>query len=72
MVPSTIYASPALKDIKGRLPLSHSAMIPWTAQFVARVANRARAGEGEEEGETWDVESVLEEGRRNARAVYGI
>lgn len=70
MVPSTIYASPALKDIKGRLPLSHSAMIPWTAQFVAGVANRARAGEGQ--GEVWDVESVLEEGRRNAKAVYGI
>ncbi|KZT05694.1 uncharacterized protein LAESUDRAFT_759938 [Laetiporus sulphureus 93-53] len=66
MVPSNIYTS--LKDVKGRLPLSHSAMIPWTAEFVAAVANEAI--EGEEP--SWDVVKVLREARENAKSMYGI
>ena len=36
MVPSNMYGS--LLNIKGRLPLCHSAMIPWVAEFAAIVA----------------------------------
>lgn len=63
MVPGNIYSS--LSEIKGkRLPLCHTAMVPWTAEFVARVAN--------ETGGTWDVESVMRVSRENARHMYGI
>ncbi|KAI0745530.1 hypothetical protein C8Q76DRAFT_703949 [Earliella scabrosa] len=66
MTPSNIYA--ALKDCKGRLPLSHTAMIPWTADFTAGVANE-RLGDGDAR---WDTERVLREGRENARKMYGV
>jgi TatD DNase family protein len=59
MVPANLYSS--LPTVKGRLPLCHSAMIPWTAESVATVA-----------GERWDVERVLELGKNNAHRVYGI
>lgn len=59
MVPANIYGS--LPTIKGRLPLCHTAMIPWTADFVAEVA-----------GSEWDVERVLELGKANAHRVYGV
>jgi TatD DNase family protein len=63
MVPGNIYSS--LSEIKGkRLPLCHTAMVPWTAEFVARVAN--------ESGGSWDLESVMKVSRENARKVYGI
>ncbi|KAI0295606.1 hypothetical protein B0F90DRAFT_1820437 [Multifurca ochricompacta] len=59
MIPANIYAS--LPAIKGRLPLCHTAMIPWTAEFVAGVA-----------GAEWTVERVLELGRLNANTMYGV
>ncbi|KAF8327698.1 hydrolase, partial [Amanita rubescens] len=60
MVPATLYDSlPPLKGAK--LPLCHSAMIPWTAEFVANVA-----------GPGWDAERVMREARENARKVYGV
>ncbi|GJE99511.1 TatD family hydrolase [Phanerochaete sordida] len=63
MVPGNIYG--ALPEVKGkRLPLCHTAMLPWTAEFVARVANEA--------GGEWDVESVMRVARENARKMYGI
>ncbi|KAI0330165.1 hypothetical protein GY45DRAFT_1371002 [Cubamyces sp. BRFM 1775] len=65
MTPSNIYNS--LKDVKGRLPLSHSAMIPWTAEFVADVANEAVA-----QSATWDVDQIMRTGRENARSMYGV
>jgi TatD DNase family protein len=68
MVPSNIYAAiPELGSSSraGRLPLSHAAMIPWTAACVAEVANEAG-------GEGWDVPRVLAVARENARKVYGI
>lgn len=70
MVPSTIYRDSALsakEGFKGRLPLSHTGMIPWTAEFVAGLT-----GEGEEGGGKWDVEAVMREARNNAREVYGV
>ncbi|GLB38852.1 putative tatD related DNase [Lyophyllum shimeji] len=48
MVPANLYDS--LLEMKGKLPLCHSAMVPWTAAFVARVAREveaAGAGAGE-------------------------
>jgi TatD DNase family protein len=59
MVPSNIYSS--LTSVKGRLPLCHTAMIPWTAEFVAGVA-----------GEGWDAEQIIDIARENAKAVYGL
>jgi TatD DNase family protein len=61
MVPANIYND--IPDLKGkRLPLCHTAMIPWTAQFVASVAT----------GGQWDADRVMREARENARKVYGI
>ena len=63
MIPGNLYTS--LPEIKGRrLPLCHTAMLPWTAEFVARVAN--------EVGGSWDIESVMKVARENARKMYGI
>ncbi|KZT30008.1 hypothetical protein NEOLEDRAFT_1054835 [Neolentinus lepideus HHB14362 ss-1] len=59
MVPSNLY--PSLPTLKGKLPLCHTAMIPWTAEFVSGVA-----------GIGWDTEKVMRVGRENARAVYGV
>nr|VWO98336.1 Hsp70 [Ganoderma boninense] len=65
MTPSNIYNS--LKNLKGRLPISHSAMIPWTAEFVANVANETAT-----EGGRWDTLRVMRESRENARKMYGV
>lgn len=63
MIPGNLYTS--LSEIKGRrLPLCHTAMLPWTAEFVARVANEA--------GGEWDMERVMKVSRENARNLYGI
>lgn len=59
MTPANIYGS--LPTVKGRLPLCHTAMIPWTAEVVAAVA-----------GEGWDVDRVLELAKTNAHSMYGI
>jgi TatD DNase family protein len=60
MVPSNVYDS--LHVPKGsKLPLCHSAMIPWTAEHVANVT-----------GSDWDTEKVMKVARENARAVYGV
>ncbi|KAF7796211.1 hypothetical protein EIP86_007385 [Pleurotus ostreatoroseus] len=65
MVPGNIYNS--LPEVKGkRLPLCHTAMLPWTAEFVARVANDAG------NSSDWDVERVMRISRENARRMYGI
>ncbi|EAU83670.1 hydrolase [Coprinopsis cinerea okayama7 len=60
MVPANLYESaPALKG--KRLPLCHTAMIPWVAEFVAGVA-----------GEGWSSDRIMEEARENAKAMYGV
>ncbi|KAF5368274.1 hypothetical protein D9615_010374 [Tricholomella constricta] len=61
MVPANLYTHDALKDMKGKLPVCHSAMVPWTAQFVAGVA-----------GDGWTPDRVMREARENARKVYGV
>jgi TatD DNase family protein len=65
MVPANIYAS--LSSAKSGLPLSHSAMIPWTAQFVADCANASVQGD-----DRWDADRVMREARDNARDMYGV
>ncbi|KAI0706180.1 hypothetical protein BC835DRAFT_1409801 [Cytidiella melzeri] len=63
MVPGNIYN--ALPQVKGkRLPLCHTAMLPWTAEYVSRVANEA--------GGSWDMENVMRISRENARQMYGV
>jgi TatD DNase family protein len=73
MVPSNIYTSSPFNsdpELKGkRFPLCHTAMIPWTAEFVAAVANEALNSNSTH---TWDAESVMRVARENARRVYGI
>ncbi|KAA1478797.1 hypothetical protein DENSPDRAFT_845921 [Dentipellis sp. KUC8613] len=59
MVPSNIYSS--LTSFKGRLPLCHTAMVPWTAEFVANIA-----------GERWDTDRVMKVARENAAKVYSV
>jgi len=60
MVPSNLYES--IPEIKGKkLPLCHTAMVPWTAAFVADVA-----------GERWDANKVMADARENARKMYGV
>jgi TatD DNase family protein len=52
MIPSNFYSSLTLAspDLKGKkLPLCHTAMIPWTAEFVASLIGK----------EEWDTEKVL-------------
>ena len=63
MVPSNIYTTLTAADssFKGRLPLCHTAMIPWTAEFVASII-----------GEQWDAAKVMEIARENAKNVYSL
>lgn len=70
MVPAPIYTAPgfATADAKGKkLPLCHSGMVPWTAEFVADLLPKG----GNEEG-GWDAARVMSIARENARAVYGV
>lgn len=59
MVPANLYTS--LATMKGKLPVCHSAMVPWTAAFIASIA-----------GEGWTPDKVMSEARENARKVYGV
>ncbi|KAG6917087.1 hypothetical protein DXG01_003976 [Tephrocybe rancida] len=61
MIPANIYESQKLKSAKGRVPLCHTAMLPWTAAFVAHAA-----------GPGWTTERVMREARENARKLYGV
>ncbi|PPQ74819.1 hypothetical protein CVT26_005453 [Gymnopilus dilepis] len=73
MVPANIYDSLIARDseMKGKkLPICHSAMVPWTAKFVADVANGVEKQKGGEEG--WDADVVMKVARENARKVYGV
>jgi len=76
MVPANLYDDlPAIKGKK--LPVCHSAMVPWTAKFVADLANgvnsndNVKVPEGDETP-TWDADLVMKIARENARKVYGV
>ncbi|KAF9552164.1 hypothetical protein CPC08DRAFT_302714 [Agrocybe pediades] len=82
MVPANLYDDlPAIKGKK--LPVCHSAMVPWTAKFVADLANGVQSDRVEggsdpavpAEGQTgtqWDADLVMKIARDNARKVYGV
>lgn len=60
MVPSNLYES--IPEIKGKkLPICHTAMVPWVAEFAAKVA-----------GEGWTADRVMANARDNARLIYGV
>ena len=59
MVPGNLYDS--INGLKGKLPICHSAMLPWTAEFVAKAA-----------GEPWTADRVMSEARVNAKMIYGV
>ncbi|KAM0754802.1 Metallo-dependent hydrolase [Meredithblackwellia eburnea MCA 4105] len=69
MVPS-ILPPPSELGMKGgqKMPFCHSGMLPWTAQFVAKVLNEGR---GEDDAK-WTTTDVLKVARENARKVYGV
>jgi TatD DNase family protein len=53
---------------KQRYPFCHGGVLPWTAEFVAKVLN-----EGKEEGDKlWTTVDVLRQARENAKKCYGI
>ena len=64
MVPGNIYKSLGLKS-GTRLPLCHTGMIPWTAEFVAGVIQ-------EDGNNEYDAVRIMREARENARFVYGV
>ena len=65
MVPGNIYKSiPSLGKSGTRLPLCHTAMLPWTAEFIANVAKEAGAG--------YDTNRIMTEARENAKLMYGV
>jgi len=49
-------------------------MIPWTAKFVASVANDGLDADGVEKLPitVWDADRVMTVARENARTIYGI
>jgi len=61
MAPSTLTSQTLSLKSGQKLPFSHSGMIPWTAEFVAKVA-----------GGEWDTDKVLKVANENARFLYGI
>ncbi|KAH7100329.1 hydrolase, partial [Auriculariales sp. MPI-PUGE-AT-0066] len=73
MTPSNIYESlPELKKENGgnaqRLPLCHSGMVPWTAEFVSEVVQ----GIDRPDGQSWMTESILDVSAKNAAVMYGV
>jgi TatD DNase family protein len=60
MVPSNLYNS--ILGIKGsRLPLCHTAMVPWVAEFTAGKI-----------GDRWHGAEIMKRANENAKAVYGV
>lgn len=78
MIPANLYSSlPSTLDgesLKGRrLPLCHTAMIPWTAQFVANIINeKNNVNQSENTPTTWTADTVMRIARENAHRVYGV
>jgi len=61
MAPATLTSQTLSLKSGQKLPFSHSGMIPWTAEFVAKVA-----------GGDWDTEKVLKVANENAKFLYGV
>lgn len=74
MTPSNLYDDiPALRG--KRLPICHSAMIPWTAKFVAEVANEAliaTVATKNLQSFVWNADKVLSVSRENTKKMYDV
>ncbi|GAA5855491.1 hypothetical protein JCM8547_007858 [Rhodosporidiobolus lusitaniae] len=68
MVPTTLPAKELGMTSKQRFPFSTASVLPWSAEYVAKVLNENK---GEEERK-WTTVDVLRQARENARKVYGI
>ncbi|KAF8513332.1 hypothetical protein BU17DRAFT_95482 [Hysterangium stoloniferum] len=71
MIPANLYRDIDQLPSGTKLPLSHTGMIPWTAEWVAKVAMEGKNKEGKD-SVVWDVERVMKVARDNARRVYGV
>lgn len=71
MIPSNIYRDlpKSTTGASGKLPLSHTAMIPWTAEWVANVVQETNK---DSPSDPWTVERILDLGNQNAKKVYNI
>ena len=69
MIPANLYRDTSAGSSK--LPICHTGMVPWTAEFVSDVAKGVTGGEGGDTG-VWDVDRVMQEASENARRVYGV
>ncbi|GAA5886025.1 hypothetical protein JCM5296_007066 [Sporobolomyces johnsonii] len=76
MIPSNLGPNSKLgMTSKQKIPFSHSGMLPWTAEWVAKVLNEAAREEGrdgEEGWRDWTTVDVLKVARENATKVYGV
>ncbi|GAA5884680.1 hypothetical protein JCM6882_005347 [Rhodosporidiobolus microsporus] len=68
MVPTTLPTKELGMTAKQRFPFSTASVLPWSAEFVAKVLNE---GKGDEERK-WTTVDVLRQARENARNLYGI
>ena len=73
MIPSNVYRDLQSLPPGSKLPISHTGMIPWTAEWVSHIAiEAAQQVSGNPDAEDWSIERVMREARENARKVYGI
>ncbi|GAA6002174.1 hypothetical protein JCM10207_003109 [Rhodosporidiobolus poonsookiae] len=68
MVPTNLPTKEMGMNSKQRFPFSTPPVLPWTAEFVARVLNE---GKGDDERK-WTTVDVLRQARENARKLYGV
>ena len=72
MVPGNIYKSLAALKSGSRLPICHSGMLPWTAEFVANVIKEAQTADSDGNVIEYDTARVILEARKNAKDMYNI
>jgi TatD DNase family protein len=73
MVPANIYADLDGGAPRGKLPLSHAAMIPWTAACVAEVAEESRkAGAAEALGAATEASATEGAATENASEPWSV
>ncbi|GAA5821318.1 hypothetical protein JCM11251_004569 [Rhodosporidiobolus azoricus] len=68
MVPATLPSKELGMTSKQRYPFSTASVLPWSAEFVAKVLNEGK----DEEDRKWTTVDVLRQARKNARSLYGI
>ncbi|GAA5967381.1 hypothetical protein JCM11641_000528 [Rhodosporidiobolus odoratus] len=66
MVPTTLPTKELKMTSKQRFPFSIPAVLPYTAEYVARVLNEGKA----EDARKWNTVDVLRQARENARKLY--